>query len=139
MAISAPPRGVSQLLLWNLLRRAAGDLRRVSRILVDGGRLVAGRRGGESQRLGRGGQGKRRGLARSAGRRACRQLMIAVERRNDPQIGRDRLQFAELDRSLGEPQRLHELRALHLGETLRRVEPPWTRIIPRSCGRIWVG
>ncbi len=52
--------------------------------------------------------------------------MIAVERRNDPQIGRDRLQFAKLDRSLGEPQRLHEPRDLHLGETLRRVEPPFS-------------
>ena len=52
--------------------------------------------------------------------------MIAVERGNDPQIGRDRLQFAKLDRSFGKPQRLYEPRDLHLGETLRRVEPPFS-------------
>jgi hypothetical protein len=51
--------------------------------------------------------------------------MIAVERRNDPQIGRNRLQFAKLDRSLGKSQRLHEPGDLHLGETLWRVEPPF--------------
>ena len=50
--------------------------------------------------------------------------MIAVERGHDSQIGRDRLEFAKLDRGLGEPQRLHQPRHLHLGETLGRVEPP---------------
>jgi hypothetical protein len=51
--------------------------------------------------------------------------MIAVKRRNDLQIGRDRLQFAELNRSLGKSQRLYEPRDLHLGETLWLVEPPF--------------
>jgi hypothetical protein len=49
--------------------------------------------------------------------------MVAVERGNDPQIGRNRLQFAKLDCSFGEPQRVHEPRNLHLGETFRRMEP----------------
>ena len=50
--------------------------------------------------------------------------MIAVERRDDPQIGRNRLHLAQLDSGLGEPQRLHEPRDLHPGEALGRVEPP---------------
>jgi hypothetical protein len=51
--------------------------------------------------------------------------MIAVKSRNDLQIGRDRLQFAQLDRSLGKSQRLYQPRDLHLGETLWFVEPPF--------------
>ena len=53
------------------------------------------------------------------------QLMIPVKSRNDLQIGRDRLQFAEFDRSLGKFQRLYQPRDLHLGETLWLVEPPF--------------
>jgi hypothetical protein len=51
--------------------------------------------------------------------------MIAVERRNDPQIGRDRLEFAKLDRSLGKSQRFDEPRDLHPGETLGCIERPF--------------
>ena len=51
--------------------------------------------------------------------------MIAVKRRHDPQIGRDRFQFAKLDRRLGQPQGLREPGDLQLGETLWRIEPPF--------------
>jgi hypothetical protein len=53
--------------------------------------------------------------------------MVAVERRDDAQIGLDRLEFAEFDRSLGNPQRLEESGDLNLGETLGRVEGPFRK------------
>ena len=54
--------------------------------------FIDGARDGNAERVGRTGQGGRRSLRGSDGRRAAgRKLMIAVKRRNDPQIGRDRL------------------------------------------------